>query len=122
MESLNKDKIGRVLQIYTRLMNGELVRKEEEAANYGVNVRSIQRDIEDIREFVEKASTYSEIRNSIIYDRRSKGYYLERRYLSKFSCGEVRSICKILLDEQVLTKEEIKERLQKILQCECDIT
>lgn len=116
MESLNKDKIGRVLQIYTRLMNGELVRKEEEAANYGVNVRSIQRDIEDIREFVEKASTYSEICNSIIYDRRSKGYYLERRYLSKFSCGEVWSICKILLDEEVLTKEEIKERLQMMLE------
>ena len=36
-------KIGRVLDIYTKLMNGSLVRKEEEAADYGVNERSIQR-------------------------------------------------------------------------------
>lgn len=115
MGKLNRDKIGRVLQIYTKLMNGELVRKEEEALTYGVNERSIQRDIEDIREFVEKASNYSEMRNSIIYDRRRKGYYLERRYLSKFSCGEVWSICKILLEEEVLTKQEIKERLQALL-------
>ena len=115
MEMLQKDKIGRVLQIYTKLMNGELVQKEDEAAIYGVNERSIQRDIEDIREFVEKTSIYSEVRNSVLYDRQRKGYYLEKRYLSKFSCGEVWSICKILLEEEVLTKGEIRSRLQEIL-------
>lgn len=115
MENLSKDKIGRVLSIYTKLMNGGVVRKEEAAIEYGVNERSIQRDIEDIREFVQKTSNYLENRNSIIYDRNRKGYYLERRYLSKFSCNEVWSICKILLDEQVLTKGEIRERLQQIL-------
>lgn len=115
METPNKDKIGRVLQIYTKLMNGKLVRKEEEATIYGVNERSIQRDIEDIREFVEKTSAYSEMRNSVLYDRHRKGYYMEKRYLSKFSYSEVWSICQMLLDEEVLTKEEIKERLQRIL-------
>ena len=116
MEALGKDKIGRVLSIYTKLMNGELVQKEKEAIIYGVNERSIQRDIEDIREFIEKTPVGSEIRNFIIYDRRRKGYYLEKRFLSKFSCGEVWSICQILLDEQTLTKEEIKCRLQRLLE------
>ncbi len=43
MANESKGKIGRVLDIYTKLMNGSLVRKEEEAADYGVNERSIQR-------------------------------------------------------------------------------
>lgn len=115
MEKIGKDKIGRVLSIYTKLMNGELVQKEKEAIIHGVNERSIQRDIEDIREFIEKTPVGSEMRNFIIYDRRRRGYYLEKRFLSKFSCGEVWSICKMLLDEQVQTKGEIQQRLQKII-------
>ena len=42
-----------MLGIYTKLMNGCLVNKVEEAQNYGVNERSIQRDIDDIRNFLE---------------------------------------------------------------------
>lgn len=44
MESIKSDKIERVLSIYTKLMNGYLINKAEESANYGVNERSIQRD------------------------------------------------------------------------------
>ena len=41
MEELKKDKIDRVLGIYTKLMNGYLVNKVEEAQNYGVNGKRI---------------------------------------------------------------------------------
>ena len=63
MEELGKDKIGRVLSIYTKLMNGELVQKEKEAIIHGVNERSIQRDIEDIRMFIEELH----LEKSIVY-------------------------------------------------------
>ena len=43
------DKVERVLGIYSKLMNGEIVNKAEEAQKYHVNERSIQRDIDDIR-------------------------------------------------------------------------
>ena len=49
----NNDKIQRVLGIYTKLNNGQLVNKAEEAMRFGVNERSIQRDIDDIRIFLE---------------------------------------------------------------------
>lgn len=49
MDEIKNDKIERVLGIYTKLINGCLVNKGEEAQNYGVNERSIQRDIDDIR-------------------------------------------------------------------------
>ena len=40
---MDNGKIDRVLDIYTKLMSGALVNKAEEAQNYGVNERSIQR-------------------------------------------------------------------------------
>lgn len=56
-EYQENDKIDRVLRIYSKLMNGYIVNKAEEAQNYRVNERSIQRDIEDIRSFMDKEST-----------------------------------------------------------------
>lgn len=39
------DKVSRVLSLYQRLMEGEVVDKEVEAARYGVSARSIQRQL-----------------------------------------------------------------------------
>ena len=46
-------KILRVLDLYQRLQNGEIVNKSNAAVQYTVNERSIQRDIQDIRTFME---------------------------------------------------------------------
>ena len=54
MEEIKGDKLKRILGIYTKLLNGAVVNKEEEAANYGVNKRSIQRDIEEITETLKE--------------------------------------------------------------------
>ncbi len=50
------DKTGRVLGIYTKLIEGYTVNKAEEAEKYGVNERSIQRDIDEIRNFLDDDS------------------------------------------------------------------
>lgn len=50
-DDFKRDKICRVLQIYTKLTEGYIVNRAEEAALYDVNERSIQRDIDDIRSF-----------------------------------------------------------------------
>lgn len=47
------DKIERVLGLYTKLINGSVINKAEEANNYNVNERSIQRDIDDIRNYMD---------------------------------------------------------------------
>ena len=46
-------KTTRVLRIYNKLLNGKRVNKSEEANNFGVNERTIQRDIDDIRKYLE---------------------------------------------------------------------
>lgn len=48
------DKVSRVLSLYQRLMEGEVVDKEVEAARYGVSARSIQRDISAINNFLNR--------------------------------------------------------------------
>lgn len=115
MENIKCDKIERVLGIYTKLMNGYLVSKAEEAVNYGVNERSIQRDIDDIRNYLEADAERVGCINSIIYDRIGKGYRLEQIYKMKFSNSEVLALCKILLDSRAFTKKEMTEMLDKLI-------
>lgn len=117
MEELKGDKIARVLGIYTKLMNGYLVNKAEEAQNYGVNERSIQRDIDDIRNYLENEATNSGFINSVIYDRIDKGYRLEQIYKMKLSNSEILAVCKILLDSRAFTKVEMQEILDKLIDC-----
>ena len=117
METLKRDKIERVLGIYTKLMNGYIVNKSEESANYGVNERSIQRDIDDIRNYLDLDSESVGYVNSVIYDRNKKGYRLEQIYKMKFSNSEVLAICKILLDSRAFTKKEMQEMLDKLISC-----
>lgn len=117
MENIKGDKIERVLDIYTKLMHGYLVSKGEEAVNYGVNECSIQRDVDDIRNYFETDAERVGCINSVIYDRIGKGYRLEQIYKMKFSNSEVLALCKILLDSRAFTKEEMLGMLDKLISC-----
>lgn len=111
------DKIERVLSIYTKLLNGSIVNKAEEANNFSVNERSIQRDIDDIRNYLELSVADSGVVNSVIYDRAQKGYRLEQIYNLKFSNSEILALCKILLDSRAFTKREMDHMLDKLIDC-----
>jgi predicted DNA-binding transcriptional regulator YafY len=111
------EKVNRVLGIYTRLINGGLVYKTEEAANYGVNERTIQRDIDDIRNYLEQRTDNSGIVNSVIYDREQRGYRLEQIYHLRFQNSEILALCKILLDSRAFTKKEMTDMLDKLIEC-----
>lgn len=116
-EEIKEDKIGRVLQIYAKLSDGYVVNKAEEAQRYGVNERSIQRDIDDIRNFLDTDSERTGVVNSIIYDRQEKGYRLESLYKIRLKNSEVLALCKILLDSRAFTKNEMVEMLDKLITC-----
>lgn len=117
MEEEKKDKINRILAIYTKLINGHIVNKAEEAVNYHVNERTIQRDIDDIRNFFESEVENSGVINNVVYNRSQKGYQLESIYKMKLTNSEVLAICKILLDSRAFTKEEMTGVLDKLLAC-----
>ncbi|MBD5526482.1 MAG: WYL domain-containing protein [Lachnospiraceae bacterium] len=117
VEELKNDKIQRVLQIYAKLSDGYIVNKAEEALIYGVNERSIQRDIDDIRCFLDADFERTGIINTVVYDRMGKGYRLETLYTMRLTNSEILALCKILLDSRAFTKDEMVGMLDKLITC-----
>mgnify|MGYP004447979225 CR=1 FL=1 len=68
----------RVLSLYTRLQDGEVINKYTEACNNGVSDRSIQRDIDEIRAFCADYATESGRHGykEIVFDGRRGGYVM----------------------------------------------
>ncbi len=108
-------KTQRVLSIYTRLAGGYLINKAEEAQNYGVNERTIQRDIDDIRDFMESETENTGIVNYVPYNRADKGFHMEQVDQPKLTNGEILAICKILLDSRAFPKGEMSDILDKLI-------
>ena len=117
MKNIKTNQSERILSIYTKLINGGIVNKAEEANNYGVTERSIQRDIDDIRRFLEVTPDRAGIVNTVIYDRINKGYRIEQIYKNRLENSEVLAICKILLDSRAFTKKEMMEIISKLIDC-----
>lgn len=116
-EKMEKDKVGRILTIYSKLMNGYVVNKSEEARHFGVNERSIQRDIDDIRNYLEQEACEHGIINEVIYDREKKGYRLDQIYKIKLTNAEILAICKILLDSRAFIKGEMQDMINRLIDC-----
>ena len=114
-ENVRNEKLDRILSIYTKLLNGTVVNKEQEAQVFNVNKRSIQRDIEEIRNFLDLDTTNKGYTNSVVYDRNKNGYRMERLYDSKLSNGEILALCKILLDSRAFPKDDMEAILDKLI-------
>ena len=65
-------KVERVISLYNRVVDGEVLVKADEAARYGVNERSIQRDINDIRAYF---ANDPEANRELVYDRTKNQKY-----------------------------------------------
>ena len=111
----SSNKSNRVLDIYTKLMAGKVVNKSNEAKNHGVDERSIQRDIEEIKCFLDEDTSATGYKNKVVYDRGKKGYKLEKIYDTKLTNPEILSICKIILESRAFIKEEIQGILNKLI-------
>lgn len=111
MEKENGNKAARILYLYDKLKNGGIISKAETARRFGVNSRSIQRDLDDIRDFLEKSESYF----TVVYDTQKRGYRLERIEDDKLTKGEVLSICKILLDSRAFPKHKMQKLLLNVV-------
>lgn len=109
-----ESKTERMLTLYQRLHDGELVKKQEIAALFEVNARSVQRDIDDLRAYFANQPSGTGISPAIVYDRKRKGYVLDCGS-RKMSGGEMLAVCKILLESRALTKKELEPMIGKLL-------
>lgn len=107
----------RILDLYTRLLNGEIINKFEAASRYGVNEKSIQRDIDAIRNFFSQKLVENGQGKAVIYNRKTGEYYLETQNQEMFTNSEILAICKILLESRAFMKEDMDRILEKLLSC-----
>ena len=110
----NGNKGFRLLSMYERLNKGELINKAELAAQYGVTEKTIQRDIDDLREYLA-CTYYDESEVAVAYDRSRSGYYLIRMERDWLTNEEVLATCKILLESRAFCKEELDRLVKKLL-------
>lgn len=108
-------KSGRLLLLYTKLLRGECLCKAEEARRFGVDDKSIQRDIADLRAFFAEQVSNGEANQELIYDRTHNGYCLRIIDQATLSNDEILAVCKILLESRSLCKSELEPIIKKIV-------
>ena len=114
MPKSSKDQ--RILDIYARLCEGHTIYKSEEAQRFGVDERSIQRDIDDIRAFLDERALGHADTRAIEYDRLQKGFVMTGTEGSMMTNSEALAVSKILLDSRAFTKKELGSILDKLVE------
>lgn len=113
MENTSAFKLDRVLYIYFKLVRGEVLSKRELAQQFQVTERSIQRDLSALRCFLAEQN----MGQSIIYDKVTRGYYIENVFSTALSNSEILAVCKILLESRSMRKDEMLPILDKLISC-----
>lgn len=106
----------RILDMYARLCEGKVISKAEDARRFDVDERSIQRDIDDIRAFLDENRIASGDRREIIYDRTKKGFVMVGDEASMMTNSEILAVSKILLESRAFTRRELKVILDKLVE------
>ncbi len=116
MENFKNTK-DRLLSMHSRLMEGKMLYKAEEAKRFGCSLRSIQRDIDDLRSFFFNQSEYGGIAQELIYDKKINAYRLEPPLRNILTNQEVFAVLKIMLESRSLSKQELYPILEKLIDC-----
>ena len=108
-----ENKGPRLLDMYERLSRGEILTKKELAETYGVTVKTIQRDIDELRTYLAETSLRCG-HGEIQYDPARKGYELIRSTYEHLNHKEILALAKILLESRALEPGELHTILDKL--------
>ena len=106
-------KSERLLQIYSKLVSGEILKKKELAQHFHVTERSIQRDIEALRCFFAEEGLLQDV----VYDKAARGYRMGNPALRTLENSEILAVCKILLESRSMRRDEMFPILDKLIAC-----
>ncbi|MCD8326045.1 MAG: WYL domain-containing protein [Lachnospiraceae bacterium] len=113
-------KTERILSIYSRLKEGRVISRAQVSTEYGVNPRTIQRDISDIQNFLQNQNNETGEVQEIIYDREAGGYRLQTKIDNQLKPQELLAVCKVLLESRSLVREELFPIIHKLSNVCCD--
>ena len=107
-----RDKAFRALEIYDRLRKGEKLLKEKLANEYGVSLKTIQRDIVELRHYLyEKKNEIGEFKIKV--ENKCYVYKAVAESDTTLTQQEILAVCKILLESRALTKNEMIPLIKK---------
>lgn len=112
--NFRENKGFRLLNIYERLNKGEGVSKQRLAEDFGVSVKTIQRDIDDLRAYISETH-FTDFEASVRYDRAKNCYYLVRLEREWVTNEEALALCKILLESRAFRKDELSQLIEKLI-------
>lgn len=112
--NFRENKGFRLLNIYERLNKGERVSKQQLAEDFGVSVKTIQRDIDDLRAYISETH-FTDFEASVRYDRAKNCYYLVRLDREWVTNEEALALCKILLESRAFRKDELSQLIEKLI-------
>lgn len=107
----------RLLAMYAQLAEGKPLYKARETVKYNCSLRSIQRDIEDLRSFFADRSETTGVVQELIYDRKLNAYRLVPPLRNLLTNEETFAVLKVLLESRSLTKVELFPILEKLISC-----
>lgn len=96
--------------LYDALLNGSGIDKQTFSMEHGIDERSFDRDIEDIRLFLSESFS----RDEVLFDRGTNTYYLTGTRPKYMDRMEATVISKILLESGLLRKDEMQGLLDSI--------
>ena len=113
MEKEKDHRINRVLSIYQRLEKGQILNKDQLALEFGVNNKSIQRDIEHLRFYLANQPDCANL--ELKYSRKHRGYQLLGSKNHSFDRKKILLMLKILLASRPLNQKEISDLINMLL-------
>ncbi|MFQ7000020.1 MAG: helix-turn-helix transcriptional regulator [Clostridium sp.] len=107
---LEKTKIYRIIELYQRFNNGEVMSKKKISYEYGVDLRTVQRYIKDLNDFFEEhdKDKNEPVRKIKYNSQRSVYELINRNSESNLSDGDMLAICKILFESRAFSKSEME--------------
>ncbi|MDU3018766.1 MAG: WYL domain-containing protein [Clostridium perfringens] len=112
MEELREAKVNRILSIFEKLKDREGINAQKVAQEFGVNEKTIKRDINDIRSYIDYRN-YNNL--SIVYKRSEKAYFLTGSEDITLDKKDILAICKILLESRAFCCEEMDHIINSVL-------
>lgn len=106
MDEMDSPKSNRILYLYSELLDDRMIKKSEVARRFHVTEKSIQRDLNEIRDFLDCRNMEEGSRDVLIYDYQKKGYRLEQDGKTGLSNAETLAVSKILLESRAFTKKK----------------
>lgn len=111
---MKQTKAYRVLYLYEKILKGNDIVKKEISEYFDVDDKTIQRDIEELRNYLNECNPDGGNIN-LYYDYGTRSYRLHKQDNYFFTEEETLALAKILLDSRAFKNNEMQQILDKLL-------